>query len=299
MTRGHAAVDTHMKIGIGLPAAIPQVSGSFILDWARAAEAGPFSSLALVDRVVYGNYEPLITLAAVAAVTQRVRLMTTVLLAPLRPVALLAKQCASLDALADGRLTLGLGVGARPDDFTATTAAFHTRGKDFDQQLAALAQIWSGQPMNAEVGPIGPAPVQAGGPEVLLGGYAPPAVKRLSSWGNGFIVGGGNPQVADQFFRLAEETWQAAGRPGKPRLVGCAYLGLGEGAAEKGAATILDYYSFASDRAQLLAKSLPTTPEQVRNVAQAFREIGTDELIFWPTIAEMDQITRLADAIGG
>src|SRR5437868_12303895 len=108
-----------MKIGIGLPVAIPGTPGSLILEWAKQAEQGPFSSLGVLDRVVYDNYEPLVTLAAVAGVTTRLRLVTTVLLAPLRNTGLLAKQAASLDALSGGRLTLGLGIGGREDDFLA------------------------------------------------------------------------------------------------------------------------------------------------------------------------------------
>ena len=62
-----------MDIGIGLPATIPGTRGSLILDWAERADSGPFSSLGIIDRLVYPNYEPLITLAAAAAVTDRVR----------------------------------------------------------------------------------------------------------------------------------------------------------------------------------------------------------------------------------
>src|SRR5579864_3433650 len=113
-----------MQIGIGHPGTIPGVKAQFILDWARRADAGPFSSLGSLDRLVYPNYDALITLTAAAAVTQRIRLMTTVLLAPLHNGGVLAKQAASLDAFSGGRLTLGLGIGGREDDSRAAPADF-------------------------------------------------------------------------------------------------------------------------------------------------------------------------------
>src|SRR5215204_6351555 len=107
-------------------------------------------------------YEPLITLAAAAAVTERVRLMPTVLIAPLRREGVLAKQAATIDALSGGRLTLGLGVGAREDDFQFAPASFHDRGRRFEEQLELMKRVWSGQPVSEEVGAVGPLPAQAG-----------------------------------------------------------------------------------------------------------------------------------------
>src|SRR5262245_11841130 len=182
-----------MDVGIGLPATLPGVAGRDLVEWAQRADARPFSSLGIIDRLVYPNYEPLITLAAAAAVTRRVRLMTTVLLAPLRNTALLAKEAASIDAPSGGRLTLGLGVAGREDDFRAAEVDVHTRGKRFTEQLATLERIWSGRPVSESVGPIGPAPARHGGPEVLIGGNSPAALRRAARWGTGYIAGGGAP----------------------------------------------------------------------------------------------------------
>ncbi len=288
-----------MKIGIGLPAVIPGVKGPQILEWARQAEAASFSSLGIIDRIVYANYEPLVTLAAAAAVTERVRLVTTVLIAPLRSAGLLAKQSASIDALSNGRLTLGLGIGAREDDYHAVSSVMRNRGKRLEEQLDTMTRIWSGQAMDSETGPIGPRPVQPGGPEVLLGGYSVAAARRVARWGHGFMAGGGSPQLANQFFREAENAWQQAGRAGKPRLVGCAYFALGPNAAERGGAYILDYYAFLGEAARLRAQAIPGTPEAIRQLARAFEDIGADELILWPTLPDLDQVQRLAEVVAG
>ena len=284
-----------MKIGIGLPANIPGVEGQHLIEWAKKADAGPFSSLGLIDRLVYPNYEPLVAFAAAAGATRRIRLTTTVLLAPLRNAALLAKQAASLDALSGGRLTLGLGIGAREDDYQAAGVPFHRRGKIFDEQLATMQRIWSGERMSESVGPIGPAPAQPGGPEILIGGYAPAAMQRLGKWGNGYISGGGGPQRANDNFRKAETAWREAGRSGQPRLVGCVYIALGPDALARGGDYIRHYYGAYGD---MIAKSLPTTLEAIKGMIQAFAGIGADELILWPTTPDLEQVDQLADMLG-
>ena len=287
-----------MDIGIGLPATIPGTKGSLILDWAKRADSAPFSSLGILDRVVYPNYEPLITLAAAAAVTSRVRLMTTVLLAPLRGAGVLAKQAATIDALSEGRLTLGLGVGGREDDFQAVPAPFHDRARRFEEQLDLMKRVWSGQPVSDEVGPVGPPPAQAGGPELLIGGYSPVPIRRVGRWADGFISGGvPDPEQVRQMFDLAEESWREEGREGRPRLVACIYYALGPN-ADRGGDYIRHYYSYFGPAADDMARSIPSSPEAVEGLIRGFGDVGADEVICWPTVAELDQVDRLAELVG-
>ena len=286
-----------MQVAIGLPGTMPGVTGEFILDWAKLAEVGPFSSFAVLDRLVYPNYESLITLAAVAGVTQRMRLMTSILIAPLHNTAILAKQAASIDALSNGRLTLGLAVGGREDDYLAAQVPFRERGKRFDEQLATMKRIWSGQPLSDKVGAIGPSPVQQGGPELLIGGNSPEAINRIARWGDGYIGGGGGPDAVRQGYSAAEKAWKEAGRPGKPRFVCATYYALGPGAAEKAAQYIHHYYSFMGPMADRMASSIPSTPDAVKGAMRAFSDVGVDELIFWPTIPDLNQVGWLAELI--
>jgi alkanesulfonate monooxygenase SsuD/methylene tetrahydromethanopterin reductase-like flavin-dependent oxidoreductase (luciferase family) len=287
-----------MDIGIGLPATIPGTTGSLVLDWAKRADSGPFSSLGIIDRLVYPNYEPLVTLAAAGAVTERVRLMTTVLIAPLRQAGVLAKQAATIDALSGGRLTLGLGIGGREDDFRAAPASFHDRSRKFEEQLELMKRLWSGQPVSDEIGPVGPPPARPGGPELLIGAYSPIAIQRVGRWADGFITGGiPDPEQVRQLFDIAEESWRTEGREGKPRLVASLYYALGPN-ADRGGDYIRHYYSYFGPGADDMARSIPSTQEALDNLIRGLGDVGADEVICWPTVAELDQVDRLAELVG-
>ena len=288
-----------MDIGIGLPTTLPGIRGDFILEWARRAETRAFSSVGTIDRLAYGNFEALLSLAAVAAVTSRLRLMTTILIVPARNAGVLAKQAATLDSLSGGRLTLGMGIGSREDDFQVAPAAFHHRGRRLEEQLALMKRIWAGQPPQEGIPAVGPHPVQSGGPRVLIGGYHPRALDRAGRLGDGYISGGGaNPDRVRDSYGLVQAAWKKAGRRGSPRLVCAVYYGLGPEASERGSKSLLDYYSFMGPNARMIVQSMLSSGSAVKAAAQGFEDIGADEVIYWPTIAELDQIDRLREAVG-
>ena len=134
-----------MDIGIGIPNTTPGATGKDLLEWARRADSAGFSTLASIGAVSYPSYEELTVFAAAGAVTERIRFLSNVLIAPVRSTAELAKQAATVDQLTGGRLTLGLGVGWREADFTLTGRDFKQRGATFEQQLRDLQRAWSGE----------------------------------------------------------------------------------------------------------------------------------------------------------
>src|SRR5919108_1072426 len=152
-----------MDVGIGLPNAVPRTTGEQLTDWAQAAEEAGFSTLGTIDRLVYDSYESIVALSAAAAVTERIRLATDVMLGPLRQnPAMVAKQLLSLDALAGGgRAVLGIGLGAREDDYEISGVDLSTRGAWLDRALAQIRAIWNGDgELESKVGPrpIGDGP---------------------------------------------------------------------------------------------------------------------------------------------
>lgn len=286
-----------MQVGIGLPSAIPDVSGGTLMHWARVANDGPFSSLGVVDRLVYPNYEPLLTLAAAGAVANRLRLMTTVLLGPLRNPGILAKQVATLDALSDGRLTLGLGIGGRRDDYEAASVEFTMRGRRLEEQLRLMKSIWALNQESNLKNPMGPPPVRPGGPELLIGGSAPAALARVARWADGYIASGVNPTRVKELYQTVEKAWRTEGRYGKPRLVTGAYFALGHDAIDRGVANVVDYYRFLGSGADAMGKAILSTPAAIRDAIQIMTDIGVDELVLWPCLPELDQIDRLSQVI--
>ena len=286
-----------MDFGIGLPNTVPGTEGRTLIDWARNAEEAGFSTLGTIGRLVYPNYEELVALSAAAAVTSRIRLTTGVLLAPLYSnYALFAKQAASLDRLSGGRLVLGLGLGGREDDFTASGLSTQGRGHRLEEQLALMKQVWSGEEFGT-AGGIGPAPVRPGGPEIILGGATEASFNRVARLGDGWIMGGGTPDMFAQGAAAVDKAWQDAGRQGRPRKLTLAYFGLGPEARSQAEGYLLHYYGWLGDIANMIAGGAAVSPEMVKSYIAAFEASGCDEIIFVPTASRLDQVSLLADAI--
>jgi alkanesulfonate monooxygenase SsuD/methylene tetrahydromethanopterin reductase-like flavin-dependent oxidoreductase (luciferase family) len=280
-----------MRIGIGLPNGVPGTEAPALLEWARRGEEAAFTSLGVVDRVAYDCYEPMGALAAAATVTSRVKLVTMVVIGPLRTTALLAKEAAFIDQLSGGRLVLGLSVGARVQDYEAAGIDPRDRGRHLDRQLEDLRAYW-------EEGP-GPRPAGDRGPQILVGGTSDRGFARMARYADGYVHGGGPPRAFARAAERALAAWEDAGRPGRPDLWGQSYFALGDDARDRGLEYMRDYYAFAGPFAEKIAAGLLTTPQSVAQQVRGYAEAGCDELVLLPAVADPEQADRLAEVIGG
>jgi alkanesulfonate monooxygenase SsuD/methylene tetrahydromethanopterin reductase-like flavin-dependent oxidoreductase (luciferase family) len=283
-----------MEIGIGLPTTVPGVTGRDILDFARRGEELGFSSLGVIDRLMYDSYEPLTALAAAAGATSRIRLATTILIAAYRSdQALLAKQLASLDQLSSGRLVVGVAAGPRSDDYEACRTPYAKRGRRLDELLGELRRSWNGAACGLVPGPR----CANSGPPLLVGGHSAAAMQRAAAFGDGWIAGGSSAEGYGELVSRARAAWRATRHAGEPRLLAIAYVALGQGAREPAERYLSDYYAFAGPKAGMAVRSLLTDVEQLRDFTAGYMAAGCDELIFFPCVTDPGQADLVADAV--
>src|SRR3954447_23722147 len=164
-----------MDVGVGLPMkALPREE---LIAFARRVEDGPFDSISLGQRLTFESNDPMIALTFVAAVTERIRLLTSVLCLPYHREGVTAQQAATLDRLSKGRFSFGVGLGGRASDFAVAPESWANRGARFEAQVLAMKRMWRGEPAFEGTEGVGPKPFTPGGPEVIIGGYAPKAVE--------------------------------------------------------------------------------------------------------------------------
>jgi alkanesulfonate monooxygenase SsuD/methylene tetrahydromethanopterin reductase-like flavin-dependent oxidoreductase (luciferase family) len=280
-----------VNVGVGLPTSTPGATRDLLTSWARQADQGPFTSLGVLDRVAYDILDPVATLGLAAAITERIRLATMILIAPLRNTVLLAKQAATLDLLSGGRFTLGVAVGARGEDYAVAGVEQRGRGARLSEQLSRLKEIW-------DEGRIGPRPTAAG-PQLLVGGGSGETFARAARYADGYVHGGGPPRAFAAAASRARAAWRELGRPGEPALWGMGYFALGERSIERGAEYLRDYYAFTGPFAEKIAAGNLVSPGAIVDTVRGYADAGCDHLVLFPTVSALDQLERLADVIAG
>ena len=272
-----------------------------LAEFARTIEHGPFASLSLGDRLAYESHDVMTALTWVAARTSRLRLMTSVLCLPIYREGIVAKQAATLDVLSQGRFSLGLGLGGRETDFAVAPSPWEKRGERFEEQLLTMQRIWRGEPPFPGTNPVGPVPFTGGGPEVIIGGFVPAALRRAGRMADGLrsFAFAADPALHLERYAVTKAAWDDAGRAGRPRLVAACNFALGPDAHDAFVKHAHTYYGY--DQALLddaLTSNAPTSPRAILDFIGRCEDAGIDELVFTTVTADtMTAMRELAEVV--
>ena len=293
--------EASMKIGLSLPTMLAGVDRSAVLDWSRRIEADGYDTIGFGERIAYHNLELFSVLAAAAAVTERVRIASTIVILPMHSEVWVAKQSATLDVLSGGRYTLGVGVGGRNEDYLALDRSFERRFSRMDAQVRRIRELWEGAAAGDGLDPVGPTPVQPRIP-ILSGSLGPKSIARTSRWADG-IAGFEMDPSAFSLGATAERirsAWDDAGRSEAPYLMTSFWFALGADATPRLHEYARSYLGvFGEDAASAMASMCTAAGDDaVRRAVDEARVAGYDEIQLVPTtsdIGELDRLTRLLD----
>ncbi|UNB55994.1 MULTISPECIES: LLM class flavin-dependent oxidoreductase [unclassified Mycolicibacterium] len=287
-----------------MPVMEPNLDAAMLRSWARVIDDGPFSSLCWGERMCFDNPDSLTLLGALAAWTDRVRLVTTVIVPQLHDPVMLAKALATGDMISGGRLTVGIGVGGRHEDYHAVGADPSTQTmRGMAERVAIMKRVWAGEKVTESVLPVGPPPVQHGGPSLMVGTIGPKTVRSAAAWADG--VAGTildlDPVKQNELFDVARESWAGQGKP-TPHLATSFWFAIGEGDEPRAQVHrhLLRYMNWIPE--EFVDAIAPTTgwsgtDEELVEVLRGFEAIGTDEVHLIPTSSDIDQVRRVADVV--
>jgi alkanesulfonate monooxygenase SsuD/methylene tetrahydromethanopterin reductase-like flavin-dependent oxidoreductase (luciferase family) len=215
---------------------------------------------------------------------------------------LLAKSLATGDMLSGGRLTVGIGVGGRHEDYRAVGADPSTQTmREMAHRVAVMKKVWAGERLTDSVLPVGPTPVHPGGPRLLVGTVGPKTLRSAAQWADGLAGITLNLDAAEQnqLFEVGREAWAQAGKP-PPHLATSFWFALGErGEARTQMHRHLRHYMnwipAGIVDAMAPATGFAGTEDQLAEVLRAFAAIGTSEVQLIPTSSDLDQLRRAAD----
>ena len=293
-----------MKIGMTLPVMEPKLDRQVLRNWCEAIDRGPYASLAFGERIIFDNPDAAVMLGAAAAWTERVEIVTTIFVAQLHNPAMLAKQIATADMLCNGRLTVGLGIGGREEDYQAAGADYKThKNADLLPRVETMRRVWAGESIvDGVYRPVGPPPAQIGGPKLLAGAMGPKAIALASRWSNGLcgMSFGPDPQEIAATFDLANKAWADAGRA-KPHLGTSFWFALDDGGRAQLETHLKRYFTWVDPAARdaiAASAGFVGSPQELKDVLRRIEDTGADEVQLIPTGSGLDQVHRIADIIG-
>lgn len=293
-----------MNVGMTLPVTEPGWNRDVLLQWAQKVDAGPFSSLALGERIFFPSPEVLSTLSACAAITQRVKLVTTVLILPMHHPLMMAKQLATIDMISGGRLVVGVGTGGRAEDYLASWAEPSDRRVSvMASSVKTLREVWAGEhDVEGALRPIEPLPVQMGGPQVLAGVMGPKGLASAATWADGIAGMSITGTVEDiaQSQRQAQAAWSEAGAQQPPQFYSSFWFALGDTADQQIQTHLNRYFNWlddASRKAMVDIAGFRGSPAALKERLKAIADLGVDELLLIPTAIDPHEVDRAADVV--
>ena len=287
-----------------MPVMEPDLDASVLRRWAQTIDEGPFSSLCWGERIAFGNPEALTLLGALAGWTHRVPLITTVVVPQLHDPVLLAKSLATGDMLCGGRLTVGVGVGGRQEDYLAVGADPSTQTmREMAQRVEIMKRVWAGEKITESVLPVGPVPVHSGGPRLLVGTIGPKTLRSAAPWADGLAGITLDLDVAkqDELFEVGRTAWAQAGKP-KPHLATSFWFALGSPVDSRAQIHrhLRHYMNWIPGEfvdAMAPHTGFAGTEDELADVLGRFAAIGTSEIHLIPTSTDLDQLRRVADVV--
>jgi alkanesulfonate monooxygenase SsuD/methylene tetrahydromethanopterin reductase-like flavin-dependent oxidoreductase (luciferase family) len=296
-----------MKIGISLPTMEPGFADRGLLrQWLRHLEQGPFASVAVGERISYPNPELFTTLGACALATERLEIVSNVLVLTMHDPVLAAKQLATIDCLSGGRLRVGLGIGGREEDYRSIGADLgYRRNAELARRVGILREVWRGDyRVEGAQYPVGPLPVQQGGPALFAGAQGEKALARAATWADGVLGFAFGPDFAgdtERFMALANGAWREAGRDTAPRFQQGFWVALAEhGGREQMARHLRGYLSFMDEAVVDMAvkhAGFTGSATELRELLCTLAELGVEEVMLAPTSREADEVLRIAEAV--
>ena len=294
------------NVGLCFVNPAPQIQPGYVTTAAQKCEEMALHSLWVIDRIAYDNLEPLTLLAAVAAVTQKIRIGTSVLLAGLRHPALLAKTVGTLDFLSGGRVTLGIGFGSRENDFTAVEISFEGRGSRAEEALRLMKRLWTeegithkGKFFQVENLTIGPRPIQSPHPPIWMGGSADVVLRRAARLADGYICGSSAIQDFPSLWEKISGFAFAAGRnPREIEKAGLTFMAIDDNrakAVEACAAYLQRYYGKV--RMDVEKHLLVGPPEACAERIGSFFSKGLNTLIIGTATADLRQLDLFGEKV--
>ena len=286
-----------MKIGMTLPVMEPGLTRKDLQHWTEKIDTGPWSHIALGERILFPNPEFISTLSAVAAWTNRVEIIATVSVLTMHNPILSAKQFATIDMLAEGRFTLGVGVGGREEDYTAIDSNWSDRRwATLAKNVEVMKSVWS-KDFHEE---MGPNTFSKSGPQILAGAVGPKAMSMSADFAEGlagFSFNADLQEINESFFRVKEAFSQ---KEISPRLVTSFWFGLGDSGRDDIKTHLTRYLGWMGDD---LAKNLSEiagfsgNQDDLYNFLVKIKELGATDTLLVPTSKDIGQLLMAEEVV--